>query len=55
MPLPERVEAVFCDVGGPIYSDENFAVAVLRALDEIRADQGRPPVDPADFDRIEGC
>jgi putative hydrolase of the HAD superfamily len=52
MALPERVDAVFCDVGGPIYSDDNFSVAVRRALDEIRADQGRPRVDPADFDRI---
>jgi putative hydrolase of the HAD superfamily len=52
VPLPDRIEAVFCDVGGPIYSDDNFAHAVRRALDEIRAEQDRPPVDPADFDRI---
>ena len=52
VPLPDRIEAVFCDVGGPIYSDDNFANAVRRGLDEIRAEQGRPPVDPVDFDRI---
>ncbi|HEU5241567.1 MAG TPA: hypothetical protein VFU25_06105, partial [Ornithinibacter sp.] len=52
MSLPERIDAVFCDVGGPIYSDDNFAAAVVRGLDEIRAEQGRPPVDPADFARI---
>ena len=52
LPLPDRIEAVFCDVGGPIYSDDNFANAVRRGLDEIRAEQGRPPVDPVDFDRI---
>ncbi|MEP6632518.1 MAG: HAD family hydrolase [Lapillicoccus sp.] len=52
MALPARVDAVFCDVGGPIYSDDNFTTAVRRGLDEIRADQGRPPVDPADFERV---
>jgi FMN phosphatase YigB (HAD superfamily) len=50
--LPARIEAVFCDVGGPIYPDDSFATAARRALDEIRAEQGRPAVDPADFDRI---
>ena len=50
--LPDRIEAVFCDVGGPIYSDDNFADAVRRGLDEIRTEQGRPRVDRADFDRI---
>jgi FMN phosphatase YigB (HAD superfamily) len=50
--LPTTIEAVFCDVGGPIYPDESFAVAVRRGLDEIRAEQGRPPVDRADFDRV---
>jgi FMN phosphatase YigB (HAD superfamily) len=52
MPLPARIDAVFCDVGGPIYSDDNFSAAVRRGLDEIRAEQGRPPVDEADFYRI---
>lgn len=50
--LPDRVDAVFCDVGGPIYPDENFTAAVRRGLDEIRARQGRPPVDPGDVDRV---
>ncbi len=52
MSLPDRVDAVFCDVGGPIYPDHSFAAAVRRGLDEMRAEQGRPPVDAADFDRV---
>ncbi len=52
MPLPERVDAVFCDVGGPVYSDDNFTAAVLLALDEIRSAQGRTPVDRAEFARL---
>ena len=47
MPLPSRIDAVFCDVGGPIYSDENFANAARRGVDELRAEQGRSPADPA--------
>ena len=49
--LPDRIEAVFCDVGGPIYSDDNFADAVRRGLDEIRTEQGAR-AGRADFDRI---
>lgn len=52
MPLPERVDAVFCDVGGPVYTDDNFTAAVLLALDEIRVEQGGPPVDRAQFSRL---
>ncbi len=47
-----RVEAVFFDVGGPLYDDENFVRAVLTALDEIRAEDGHPPVDRERFRRI---
>jgi len=50
--LPDRIDAVFCDVGGPIYDDDNFVVAVLTALDEIATDRGREPVDRAEFERI---
>jgi FMN phosphatase YigB (HAD superfamily) len=50
--LRPGVRAVFFDVGGPIYDDENFVVAVLRALDEIREQQGRGPVDRAAFREI---
>lgn len=50
--LPRRIEAVFCDVGGPIYPDDNFTAAVRRALDQILAEQGRPPVEQAAFDRV---
>lgn len=52
MSLPDRIEAVFCDVGGPIYDDANFVVAVLTALDEIAAERGLGPVDRHEFDRI---
>lgn len=52
MSLPARIDVVFCDVGGPIYSDENFTQAILRALDELRAEQGRGPVDRAEFRRL---
>lgn len=49
-PFADRVvEAVFFDVGGPIYDDENFVSAVLAALDDLRAEQGREPVDRASF------
>lgn len=50
--LPDRVDAVFCDVGGPIYPDDNFTAAVRWGLDEIRAAQGHPPVSAEDFDRV---
>lgn len=48
----ERVanpRAIFLDVGGPIYDDENFVVAVSRALDELRAERGLGPVAPAEL------
>jgi FMN phosphatase YigB (HAD superfamily) len=51
-PVRDGLRAVFIDVGGPIYDDENFVRAVLAALDEIRADQGRGPVDEADFREV---
>lgn len=50
--LPRQIEVVFCDVGGPIYPDENFTVALRRALDEIRSRQNRPPVLAEAFDRV---
>jgi putative hydrolase of the HAD superfamily len=53
-PVLERpgLRAVFLDVGGPIYDDENFVRAVLTALDEIRAEQGREPVSRAQFRQV---
>jgi putative hydrolase of the HAD superfamily len=36
--------AIFLDIGGPIYDDNNFVVAVSRALDELRAESGLPSV-----------
>ncbi|HEX4444270.1 MAG TPA: HAD family hydrolase [Galbitalea sp.] len=41
--------AIFLDIGGPIYDDENFVVAVSRALDELRADRRLPPVPANDL------
>lgn len=56
MPLPQRISAVFLDVGGPIYSDETFVEAVGRALDDMLAERGREPADRqlvrAIYDRI---
>jgi FMN phosphatase YigB (HAD superfamily) len=43
------ISAVFCDIGGPIYSDENYFGAVVAALDSLRADGGWPPVDVAEI------
>lgn len=43
------VDAVFFDVGGPVYPDETFAGAVLAALDELLAERGRPPADRDGF------
>jgi putative hydrolase of the HAD superfamily len=37
--------AVFLDVGGPLYPDENFLVAAHTALNEIRALDHKPPVE----------
>jgi putative hydrolase of the HAD superfamily len=50
--LPNRIDVVFCDVGGPIYSDDNFRSAILGALDDLRSDQGREPVDRVTFERL---
>jgi FMN phosphatase YigB (HAD superfamily) len=52
--LRPGIRAVFFDVGGPIYDDENFVVAVLRALDDMRTAQGAEPVDRAVFREIYG-
>jgi FMN phosphatase YigB (HAD superfamily) len=40
-------QAIFLDIGGPIYDDENFVVAVSRALDEMRGERHLPPVPSA--------
>lgn len=52
MPLPDRIDVVFCDVGGPIYSDDSFTSAVLAGLDDIRAERGQSPVDREVFTQI---
>lgn len=45
MTLPTELDAVFIDVGGPIYHDDTFVDAVTLALDDILADRAQPPVD----------
>jgi putative hydrolase of the HAD superfamily len=52
MTLPDHVRAVFFDIGGPIYDDENFVRAVLIALDAIRSERGQGPVPRAAFREI---
>ena len=52
MTLPGELRAVFLDVGGPVYDDGNFLAAVLRALDDLRAEQGRGPVDRAAVQQV---
>lgn len=47
MVLPQQLEAVFLDIGGPIYDDENFVGAVVHALDDLLARQSAGPVDRA--------
>lgn len=49
MSLRRGLRAVFLDIGGPVYDDENFVRAVLAALDELLAERGRPPADRAAF------
>lgn len=50
--LRPDLRAVFIDVGGPIYDDHNFVRAVLTALDELSAEQGRGPVDRGLFAQV---
>lgn len=52
MSLRPDIRAVFLDIGGPIYDDENFTAAVLRGLDEILAERGRGRADRAAFRAI---
>jgi FMN phosphatase YigB (HAD superfamily) len=47
-----QVEAVFFDIGGPLYDDGNFVDAVLRALDELREERSLPPADRTRFAEI---
>jgi FMN phosphatase YigB (HAD superfamily) len=52
MTLPRELRAVFLDVGGPVYDDANYVAAVVRALDELRAEQGQGPVDRTAVTRV---
>lgn len=49
MSLPHRINAVFFDVGGPLYPDESYASAVLAALDQLRGERGLGPTNRARF------
>jgi putative hydrolase of the HAD superfamily len=44
-----NLRAVFLDVGGPLYPDENFLGAAHQAINSLRADRGEEPVE---FDRV---
>lgn len=46
MPLERllRPKAVFIDVGGPIYTDDNFLHAATEAIARLRAERGLPAV-----------
>lgn len=39
-----RLRAIFLDVGGPIYPDENFLSAAVKALNSLRDADGMAPV-----------
>jgi len=52
VPLPARIDAVLCDVGGPIYTDDNYLWAARRALDEVRAAHDMGPAHPAEVLRV---
>lgn len=47
--MTQPVDAITLDVGGPLYTDENFVVAMLGALDELRSEHSLSPVDRASF------
>lgn len=55
-PAGTPIDAVFLDVGGPIYDDDNFLRAAITATTELRAEQGEGPADPdqvrAVYDRV---
>jgi FMN phosphatase YigB (HAD superfamily) len=50
--LRPGIRAVFLDIGGPVYDDENYVRAVLAALDELTTERGQPPVERAVFDAV---
>ncbi|WP_433870055.1 HAD family hydrolase [Saccharopolyspora sp. CA-218241] len=48
----EPIELVLLDVGGPIYDDAAYRDALLRAVRELAAEDGRPAVEEAEFRRV---
>ncbi|MFC7341425.1 HAD family hydrolase [Saccharopolyspora griseoalba] len=51
MPTAERIDLVLLDVGGPIYDDVAYRDALLRAAQELAAEEGRD-IDEAEFQRV---
>ncbi|MGT2464120.1 HAD family hydrolase [Sinomonas atrocyanea] len=43
---------MFLDIGGPVYDDVNFLIAVTTALDELRSERGMEPVPPRDIQDV---
>ncbi|GAA1635606.1 HAD family hydrolase [Microbacterium flavum] len=44
-----RPRAVFIDVGGPLYDDDNYLAAAMSAVNGLRAREGRPPAPAAEM------
>ena len=42
--MPDNLRAIFLDVGGPIYPDQNFLLAAVRGLNALRQADGIAPV-----------
>lgn len=51
MPTAERIDLVLLDVGGPIYDDVAYRDALLRAAQELAAEDDRS-IDEAEFQRV---
>jgi FMN phosphatase YigB (HAD superfamily) len=46
--MAPALRAVFLDVGGPIYPDDNFVTAAIVGLNELRANDGAAPVSASE-------
>jgi putative hydrolase of the HAD superfamily len=50
--MDRPVQAVFLDVGGPLYPDENFVAAAVIALNELRSTDGVAPVSTTEVTMV---
>ena len=50
MTTPLRV--VFLDVGGPLYPDDNFVVAALVGINELRTQEGLEPINRGELTEV---